>query len=62
MQEVLKRLRLEKEMDIARLTIQEVEERSSPDSPQVSPIINLVLRAPSFHPDRVQVSPITNLV
>lgn len=32
--EVMKRLRLEKEMDIARLTIQEVEERSSPDSPQ----------------------------
>jgi len=35
LQEVLKKLRLEKEMDLARLTIHEVEEGSSPDSPQV---------------------------
>ena len=33
--QVGKRLRMEKEMDIARLVITEVEEKSSPDSPQV---------------------------
>jgi hypothetical protein len=40
LQEVLKRLRLEKEMDLAKLTIHEVEEQSSPDSPQVFSLVS----------------------